>query len=145
MASIEQLVVKLRQKKREATNLRKKTEKQLKDAKYLERRSSSGLHSIDRKIESDREDVVDISEELTQKTAQLESIERLLVAAQERLTREKEEITQTEQEVEFAENPEEKQYAETRLRTIQNNIQELESEIKTCKKNWIYCNYWSDI
>ena len=71
LASIEKLVVKLRQKKQEATNLRKKTEKQFKEVRSTERRSSSGLNSIDKKIHSEREDISEISNILIQKTSQL--------------------------------------------------------------------------
>ncbi len=134
MASLEKLVVKLRQKKQEATKLRQKAEKQLKETLSIERRSSSGLNSIDRKIESEREDVSDTSEVLTRKTSQLESIERLVAAAEERLTREKETIEQTEQEIEFSENPEEKQNAEFRLRSLNDHVQELVFEIKSRQK-----------
>ena len=107
MVSLEKLVVQLRQKKQVATKLRKKAEKQLKEVRSIERRSSSGLNSIDRKIESEREDISDTSDILTRKTSQLESIERLVVAAEERLVREKEAIELVEQELEFSDNPEE--------------------------------------
>jgi len=134
VASLERLVVQLRQKKQEATNLRKKAEKQLKEVRSTERRSSSGLNSIDRKIESEREDVSNTSDILTRKTSQLESIERLVAAAEEKISREKEAIEQVEQEVEFSENPEEKQNAETRLRSLNDSIKELVSEIKNRQK-----------
>ena len=62
LASLEKLVVQLRQKKQEATKLRKKAEKQLNEVRSTERRSSSGLNSIDKKIESEREDVSDVSD-----------------------------------------------------------------------------------
>lgn len=149
MASLEKLVVQLRQKKQEATKLRKKAEKQLHEIRSVERRSSSGLHSIDRKIESEREDVFDTSEILTRKTSQLESIGRLVAVAEERLTREKETIDQTEQEIEFSENPEEKQNAESRLRFLNDHVQELISEIKsrqkTAKKILDYSTKYADI
>ncbi|MEK0348933.1 MAG: ATPase V, partial [Nitrosopumilus sp.] len=134
MVSLEKLVVQLRQKKQEATKLRQKAEKQLKEIRSIERRSSSGLNSIDRKIESEREDVSDTSQILTRKTSQLESIERLVAAAEERLTQEKEIIEQTEQEIEFSENPEEKQNAEFRLRALNDHVQELAFEIKSRQK-----------
>ena len=134
MVSIEKLVVQLRQKKQEATKLRQKAEKQLKEIRSIERRSASGLNSIDRKIESEREDVSDTSQILTRKNSQLESIERLVAAAEERLTREKEIIEQTEQEIEFSENPEEKQNAELRLRSLNDHVQELAFEIKSRQK-----------
>jgi len=134
VASLEKLVVQLRQKKHEASKLRLKAEKQLKEIRSVERRSSSGLHSIDRKIESEREDVSDTSDILTRKTSQLESIGRLVDAAEERLTREKEAIELAEQEIEFSENPEEKQNAEVRLRSLNDHVQELVSEIKSRQK-----------
>ncbi len=89
---------------------------------------------MDRKIESERDDVSDVSTVLTQKTSQLESISRLLVSAEERLNREKESVEQIEQEIEFSENPEEKQNAESRLRFVNDHIQELISEIKSRQK-----------
>ena len=134
MASLEKLVLTLRKRKQEASKLRLKTERQLKELRSTERRSFSGLVSLDRKIESEREDSSDVSDILTQKNAQLESIERLVAAAEERLNREKEALTEAEQQVEFAENPEEKQYAETRLRSIKAHIEEIEFEINSRKK-----------
>ena len=134
MASLERLVVQLRQKKQEAIKLRKKAEKQLKEVRAVERRSSSGLNSIARKIESELEDVSDTSDILIRKNSQLESIERLVAAAEERITREKELIEQAQQEIEFSENPEEKQNAEARLRSLNDHVQELFSEIKSRQK-----------
>ena len=134
MASLERLVVQLRQKKQDATKLKKKAEKQLKEVRAVERRSSSGLTSIARKIESELEDVSDTSDILIRKTSQLESIERLVEAAEERITREKELIEQAQQEIEFSENPDEKQNAEDRLRSLNDHVQELFSEIKSRQK-----------
>ena len=134
MASLEKLVISLRQKKNEATKLRKRAEKELHDVRSAERRSISGLTSIDKKIESEREDVSDVSGILTQKNAQLESIERLVKTAEERIVREKEEIERAEQEIEFSENPEEKQNAEARLRSLNEHVSELIEEIKSRKK-----------
>ena len=134
LASLENLIRTLRKKKQEATNLRKKTEKQLQEVRSLEQRSSSGLHSIDKKIESEREDATGISDILNQKMAQLESIERLVASAKERIIRDKETLSQTEQEVEFTQNPEEKQNVESRLTSLNDHIGELEYEIKNREK-----------
>ena len=134
MASLDRLVVQLRQKKQDATKLRIKAEKQLNEVRAIERRSSSGLNSIARKIESELENVSDASDILVRKTSQLESIERLVAAAEERITREKELIEQVQQEIEFSENPEEKQNAEDRLRSLNDHVQELFSEIKSRQK-----------
>ena len=67
MATLEKLVNDLRKKKREATILKNKAEKQLKEYKSLERRSSLGLNTIEKKIESEKEDASDVSETLVQK------------------------------------------------------------------------------
>ena len=134
MASLEKLVLTLRKRKQEASKLRLKAEKQLKELRSVERRSSSGLVSLDRKIESEREDSSDVSDILIQKTSQLESIERLVAAAKDRLNREKEALSDTEQQIEFAENPEEKKNAEIRLNSIKDNIVDLEYEIKSRQK-----------
>jgi len=134
LASLEKLIIKLRQNKQKATNLRKKAERQLQQVRSIEKRSSSGLHSIDRKIEYEKENVTDVSGVLNQKTAQLESIGRLIAAANERLIREKEALGEVEQELEFAKNPEEENYAKSRLAVIRDHIQELEFEIKNREK-----------
>jgi chromosome segregation ATPase len=134
LASLEKTVLELRKKQQEATKLRKRAEKQLQEVLSSQRRSTSGLNSIDKKIESEKEDVSDVSGVLNQKNSQLESIERLVQAAQERLSREKESIEQTEQEIEFSENPEEKQYAESRLRSLRDHVEELTAEIKSREK-----------
>ena len=134
MTTLEKLVNDLRKKKREATRLKNKSAKQLKEYKSLERRSSSGLNTIAKKIESQKEDASDVSEILLQKNAQIESIERLISTAKERLETEKEAITQVEQEIEYSDNPEEKGYAESRLRSLKDHVGELELEIKNRSK-----------
>ena len=144
-------ITKLRLEKeaKEKEDIRKKAEKELHDVRSAERRSKSGLTSIDKKIESEREDASDVSGILTQKNAQLESIERLVTTAQERLVREKEEIERAEQEIEFSETPEEKQNAEARLRSLNEHVVELTEEIKsrqkTAKKIAIDAEQYSDI
>ena len=134
MASLEKLVIQLRQKKQEATKLRKRAEDQVKEFRSAEKRSLSGLQSIDKKIESEKEESTDVSTVLTRKNSQLESIGRLIAAAEERLGKEKEAIEQTEQEIEFAENPLEKQNAEARLRSLNDHVNELLEEIKSRQK-----------
>ena len=74
LASLEKLVIQLRQKKQEATKLRQKAENQVKELRSAEKRSSSGLQTIDKKIESEREESSDVSTVLLRKNAQLESI-----------------------------------------------------------------------
>jgi len=134
LTSLEKTVIELRQKKKEATKLKQNAENELKQLQSTEKRSTTGLHTIDKKIETEKEDVSDVSDTLTRKNAQLDSIRRLVTTAEERMSSEKEVIEQTEQEIEFAETPEEKQNAETRLRSINDHIQELISEIKSRQK-----------
>ncbi len=134
LASLEKIVVQLRQKKQEATKLRKKAEEQIKEFRSAEKHSSSGLHLLDKKIESEKEESADVSTVIDRKNSQLESIGRLVTTAEERLAREKETIEQIEQEIEFADNFIEKQNAETRLRSLNDHVRELIEEIKSRQK-----------
>ena len=132
MTSLEKIVIELRQKKREATKLKQNAETQLKQLQSAEKRSATGLQKMIKQIESEKEDVSDVSENLTRKNAQVESIQRLVSVAEDRVNSEKEIVDQTEQEIEFAETPEEKQNAEARLRSLNDHIQELISLAKFC-------------
>jgi chromosome segregation ATPase len=130
VASLIQKAVQLQEKKREAAKLRRIGELEFKKAKSLANRSVSGLVTLQRKIESSKEALEDVSGVLTQRLAQQESIQRLVAAAEEHLKREKEAKEQTEQELEFAESEEEKSQAKARLQIISERIDELIEEIK---------------
>ena len=149
MTSLEKLVIQLRQKKQEATKLRKKAEDQVKEFHSVEKRSSSDLQSIDKKIESEKEESIDVSSIIARKNSQLESIRRLVVAAETKLVVEKDAIEQTKQVIEFAENPLEKQNTEVRLRLLNDHVNELVEEIKrrqkTAKKISGHVTDFSDI
>ena len=67
LASLENIVIELRKKKQEATKLRQKAEKQVKEFRSAEKRSSSGLDTIDKKIELEREESGDVSTILLRK------------------------------------------------------------------------------
>ena len=125
MESLEQTVIQLRQKKKAAIQAKQNAENELRLLQSIEKRSSTGLHNVDKKIESEKEDVSDVSDNLARKNAQVESIQRLVSFAEDRINAEKEIIEQTEQEIEFAETPEEKQNAEARLRSLNSHLQEL--------------------
>jgi len=125
---------KLEGKKSEVGKLKRKTERELKKSKFLQKVSVSGLARIEKKIDWGRENLSDVSGILTQKLAQQESIQRLLLAAEERLNRDKEAKEQTEQEIEFADSIDEKQSAQARLRSILDRINEASFEIKQRKK-----------
>ena len=148
LVSLEKLVVQLRQKKQEATKLRKKAEDLVKESRSAEKRSMSGLQAVDKKIESQREESSDVSTVLLQKNSQLASIGRLVASAEERLLKERESVEQAEQEIEFANTPAEKGYAEDRLRLLNNHVSELVEEInrrqKTAKKILVDVERFSD-
>ena len=115
MGSLTKLATKLEQRKKQVSQLKRKSERELKKAQLIHRKSASGLASVEKKLETAREELSDVSDVLTQKLAQQESIQRLIKAAEERLSRDKEAKDQVEQEIEFAESPEEKQIAQWRL------------------------------
>ncbi len=128
------MVIQLRQKKLKATRLRKNAEKQIKGLQATERRSSSSLQSIAKKIESRREESSDMATVLVRKNSQLESVRRLITVAEERLARESDTAKQVEQEIEFADDPLERQNAKDRLHASNRHISELLEEVKTRRK-----------
>lgn len=130
MASLAKLVEKIKRQKLEATKLRRQSERKLKEAKSLARRSSSGLHSIQRKLEDTREKLGEINAEFTQILARKESLERLIKIANDRLAQEMEAKEQAQIDLENAASDEAKQAATERLAQITEKIQELKSEIK---------------
>ncbi len=134
MATLTRLTEKLIEKKQEVSKLRRQSQRELEKAKSLRRKSSSGLAIIEKRIGSAREQLSGVSEDLTRRLAQQESIQRLLAAAEEKLGREKQAKEQTEQEIEFAESSVEKENAEARLRSITDRIEEIIFEMKQRKK-----------
>ncbi|MBM3896605.1 MAG: ATPase V [Thaumarchaeota archaeon] len=130
LTSLSKLANNLQKKKIEATKLRKQSEKKFDQVRKLSRKSSSGLSSLQRRLENTHEKLDDVSFHLNQRTAQQESIMRLITAAQERLKYEKDLKDQTEQELEFANSKEEKQQIQERLQTIVDRINELTAEIR---------------
>ena len=129
MTSLEKVVETLKRQKLEASKLRRQSERKLKEAKSLARRSSSGLHSVQRKLEDTREKLGEINAEFTQFLARKESLERLIKAANDRLSQEMEAKAQAQIDLENADSQEEKQAASERLAQIIEKIQELKSEI----------------
>ncbi len=130
MASLSKLADKLKQLKIEATKIRRRNEKLLKEAKSLNRRSSSGLHTLERKLEGTREKMGDINVEFNQILARKESIERLIKAARERLKVETDAKEQAEIDMDNADSEDAKQLAADRLAQANEKIQELKFEIK---------------
>ncbi len=106
LASLARKNVLLQLRKQEAAKLRKKGQREFQKAKSLTNRSVSGLVSLQRRIDSSKEQLDDVSGILTQRMAQHESIQRLIANAQDGLRRENEAKEQAEQEVDFAESDE---------------------------------------
>ncbi|MEE9512016.1 MAG: ATPase V [Nitrosopumilaceae archaeon] len=130
MGSLLRTASKLQEQKFEAIKLRRQNEREFQKIQSLAKKSTSGLASLQRRIDSSREELGGVSGVLTQKLAQQESIQRLIAAAEERLKREKDAKEQTEQELEFADSEEEKQRSVTRLRSISDRMNEFIEEIK---------------
>jgi len=130
LVSLARRAVLLQQRKHEAAKLRRQGEREFLKTKSLANRSVSGLVSLQKRIDSSKEQLEDVSGILTQRMAQQESIQRLITNAQESLRRENEAKEQAEQEVSFANSDEEKHQAEARLRIITERIGELVDEIK---------------
>jgi hypothetical protein len=124
------VVAKLKQQKLEASKFRRQSEKKLKEAKSLARRSSSGLHSVEKRLEDTREKLGEINAEFTQFLARKESLGRLIKAAHDRLAQEMEAKEQAQIDLEGADTAEEKQAASERLAQIADKIGELKFEIK---------------
>ena len=134
LASTARQSVLLQLRKQEAAKLRKKGEREFQKVKSLTNRSVSSLVSLQRRIDSSKEQLDNVSGILTQRMAQQESIKRLIDDAQESLRRENEAKEQAEQEVDFAESDEEKHQAIARFQIITERINELVDEIKQRSK-----------
>jgi chromosome segregation ATPase len=130
LVSLTRKAVLFQKKKHQAALLRRKGEREFKKAQFLAHRSASGLISLQRRIDSSKEKLEGVSGVLIQKSAQEESIQRLISDAEEKLRREKDSKSQTEQEIEFADSEEEKHRGISRLKIISERIEELQEEIK---------------
>ena len=130
MASLAKLAQKLKQEKLAASKQRRLQEKKLKETVSLGRRSSSGLSSVERRLEESKGKLGQINAEFNHVLARKESLERLALAAQERLTREIAAKDQAEIDVQNAETDGEKQASVERLGQIIQKIEELEEEAK---------------
>ena len=130
MASLAKLAQKLKQEKLAVSKERRLQERKLKEAVSLARRSSSGLSSVERRLEDSRDKLGEINAEFSHVMARKESLERLASAAQERLTQEITAKDQAETDLQNAETEGAKQIAAERLEQIIQKIAELEEEAK---------------
>ncbi|QLH08505.1 hypothetical protein [Candidatus Nitrosotenuis sp. DW1] len=130
MTSLAKLAQKLKQEKLDAAKQRRLQEKMLKEAVSLARRSSSGLSSVEHRMEDSKVKLGEINAEFNHVVARKESLERLASAAQERLTQEIAAKDQAETDLQNAETEGAKQIAAERLEQIIQKIAELEEEAK---------------
>ena len=109
MAGLKRRLNQLTSQKSELSKIRRKGENEYKKVKSLSRKYSSSLKSTEKRIENFRQNADEINEMLSQKIAQMESVQRLKTAAQERLNLELQNKEQIESEMDFADNSDEKQ------------------------------------
>ena len=99
MNTLTKKIQQLDQKKSKSSKLRRQTSQALKSAKSLRRKSTSGINSIQRKMDKIHSELDDTSTIIQQKLAQRDSIKRLKDGIEERLKQEKERKKQIEQEI----------------------------------------------
>ena len=121
---------KLTQQKLELGKIRRSSEKEFKKAKSISRKYSSSLTSLEKRVNSSREQAEDLGQILSQKIAQIESVQRLKNTAIEKLGLETQNKEQLEGESEFANTEEEKSSIASRLSMIHSTIAEIKNEIK---------------
>ena len=136
----------LDQKKSKSSKLRKQTSQALKSAKLLRRKSTSGINSIQRKMDKIHSELDDTSTIIQQKLAQRDSIKRLKDSVEERLKQEKERKKQIEEEISSV-TGEAKKQLEFTLNTITDQVSELRKELNsrnlTAKKISESIDYYS--
>ena len=130
MAGLKNKLKQLTSQKSEISKIRRKGETEYKKVKSMSRKYSSSLKSTQKRIDTFKQTAEDVNEMLSQKIAQMESIQRLKSAAQERLTLETQNKEQVESEIDFSDTPEEKQSLQYRLDSIISTIDEIKNEIK---------------
>ena len=130
MVGLKNKLKQLTTQKSEISKIRRKGENEYKKVKSISRKYSSSLKSTQKRIETFKHNADEINEILSQKITQLESIQRLKSAAQERLNFEIQNKEQIESEIDFVDTPEEKQGLEYRLNSVLSTIADIKNEIK---------------
>jgi len=86
MAGLKNKLKQLTSQKSEISKIRRKGETEYKKVKSISRKYSSSLKSTQKRIDTFKQTAEDVNEILSQKIAQMESIQRLKSAAQERVS-----------------------------------------------------------
>ena len=101
MVSLKGKLKQLTTQKSEISKIRRKGENEYKKVKSLSRKYSSSLKSTQKRIDTFKQNADDINEMLSQKIAQIESIQRLKSAAEARLGLEMQNKEQVENEIDL--------------------------------------------
>ena len=128
MTSLTKLALDFKQKKLSSSKLLKQTKNALDTAKSLHRKSTSGINSIQRRVESFRSELERVTRDLEHYLAQKESIQRLKAAAEERLADLKVEKKNIEQQISSATGEAKEQLALT-LDTTSEQITDIRSQL----------------
>ena len=128
MTSLTKLALDFKQKKLSSSKLLKQTKKALDTAKSLHRKSTSGINSIQRRVDSFRSELESVTRDLEHYLAQKESIQRLKAAAEERLAHLKVEKKDIEQQISSATGEAKEQLALT-LDTISEQITDIRGQL----------------
>ena len=128
MTSLTKLALDFKQKNLHSSKLLKQTKKALDTAKALLRKSTSGINSIQRRVESFRSDLEQVTRDLERYLAQKESIQRLKAVAEERLAHLQLEKNNIEQQISLATGEAKEQLALT-LDTTSEQITDLRSQL----------------
>ena len=102
MVSLTSAAKQLTAKKQEISKIRRSSEKEFQKVKAVSRKYSSSLTSLQKRVNSSREQAEDLGQILNQKIAQIESVQRLKNAAIEKLGLETQSKEQLEGESDFA-------------------------------------------
>ena len=133
MASLNSTAQKLKKEKSLLTKIRRSREREFKKVQAISRKYSSSLTSVQKRIDSYREQVENIGQILNQKIIQLESVLRLKNTAAEKLGLQKQNTEQLEDESKYVSNKEEKQSIESQLNVIHGVIDDIKNELKQRK------------
>ena len=133
MASLNSAANKLKKEKSLLSKIRRSSEREFNKVQAISRKSSSSLTSVQKRIDSYREQAENIGQILNQKIIQLESVQRLKDTAAEKLGLEKQNTEQLEDESKYVSTKEEKQSIESQLNIIHGVIDDIKNELKQRK------------
>ena len=133
MASLNSAAQKLKKERSVLSKIRHSSEREFNKVQAISGKYSSSLKSVQKRIDSYREQVENIGQILNQKIIQLESVRRLKNTATEKLGLEKQNTEQLEDESKHVSTKEEKQSIESRLNIIHGVIDDIKNELKQRK------------